>query len=126
MCVLSVAFESPGMIDCVYMSFPLSPHYPRCKSEVGTQSWHMHKSSVELNSPSSMLYDFPPQNRMTESHTEVIVLSLCHCREAREPQTLTHQVYKRRATIAHCLSTLLYTFRASCTPTAESRRLMLR
>lgn len=37
--------------------------------------WHMHKSSVDLNSPLSTLCDFLSKNRMTDSHTEVIVLS---------------------------------------------------
>ena len=61
------------------------------KSGARTELWHMHKSSVDLNGASSTLYDFLSQNRMTESHThtEVIVLSLCLCRGAIEPLTVT-------------------------------------
>lgn len=44
------------------------------KSGARTELWHLHKSSVDLNSPSSTLYDFLSKNRMTESHTHTYTL----------------------------------------------------
>lgn len=84
-CLLSVSFKR--MIDCVYMSFSLSLHYPNINPVPGRKCGIRTKAvSTWIAHRSSTLYDFLSQNRMTESHTytEIIVLSLCLCIRARQ------------------------------------------
>lgn len=46
--LLSVSFESPVMIDCVYVSFPLSLHYPTINPEPGQNCGICTKAMCQL------------------------------------------------------------------------------
>lgn len=69
-CLLSIPFRKPRdnwlCLHVILFLTTLCFH----ESKARTELWHMHKSSVDLNSPSSTLYDFLSRNRMTESHTK--------------------------------------------------------